>query len=69
MNNVPPKRCPLCREHLIEDWESACWWCWQKIIWHDREFGTNWCKNLIVLNHLREECKKCGFDPIEGMPR
>lgn len=62
------KKCPICRKHNLFYWESVCWWCWQYLAWHDQEFGTNWCKNLILFNTFREECRECGFDPIEGIP-
>jgi len=62
------KMCPVCKNRTLKSWESTCWWCWQILSWHDEEFGTNWCRELILINNFREEYRTCGFDPFEGVP-
>jgi len=63
-----PKRCPVCKRVIIADWESVCTNCWKSLKWYDKRYGTNWCRQMITLNHVREICRQAGFDPFEGFP-
>lgn len=60
--------CPICRTKEIKCWESACWSCWNNVKRQDDINGTHYCDNLIIFNIVRETCRECGLDPIEGFP-
>lgn len=55
---VAPKLCMICKEKIIESWESACGNCWQKLEKREREW-------MIMLNHVRETLRDCGVDLLE----
>jgi len=55
---VTPKICLICKERIIESWESACASCWEKMTDDERA-------NMIVLNHAREFLRSCGKDITE----
>lgn len=58
---MSPKVCPICKSCFIWDWESACERCWSKLTGKQQKW-------MVTLNLVREECRKCGFDPFNGVP-
>lgn len=48
----------MCKQRVIESWESACNDCWQKLEKHEGEW-------MIMLNHFREFLRFCGVDLTE----
>lgn len=68
---VPPKICMMCRQRIIQSWESVCSSCWKKVIEHDLCPVCHGEKNIPFTNYdvgitVMLNCPKCNGTGYTG---